>query len=76
MERKTRFIQLDLLRQYDARTVRKTIERRFKKLKPALRKSLTLDQGHENSEHRTLTENLGYRCLFLSSPFTLGKGYV
>ncbi|GHT98661.1 transposase InsI for insertion sequence element IS30A [Spirochaetia bacterium] len=64
VERKTRFIQLDLLRQYDAQTVRKTIEKRFKKLEPALRKSLTLDQGHENSEHRTLTENLGIAVYF------------
>jgi IS30 family transposase len=64
VERKTRYIQLDLLSRYDARTVRKTIEKRFKKLEPELRKSLTLDQGHENSEHRTLTENLGIDVYF------------
>jgi IS30 family transposase len=64
VERKTRFIPLDLLTRYDARTVRKAIEKRFKKLGPELRKSLTLDQGHENSEHQTLTENLGIDVYF------------
>jgi IS30 family transposase len=64
VERKTRFIQLDLLTGYDAPTVRKTIEKRFKELEPGLRKSLTLDQGHENSEHWTLTENLGIDVYF------------
>jgi IS30 family transposase len=63
-ERKTRYIQIDLLRKYDARTVRKTIEKRFKKPEPLLRKSLTVDQGHENSEHRTLTEHLGTAVYF------------
>jgi IS30 family transposase len=58
VERKTRYIQLDLLESYDARTVRKTIENRFKRLAPALRKSLALDQGKENSEHKKLAENL------------------
>jgi IS30 family transposase len=58
VERKTRYIQMDLLTGYDARTVRKTIEKRFKRLAPALRKSLTLDQGKENSEHKKLAENL------------------
>ncbi|GHU59834.1 hypothetical protein FACS189444_5860 [Spirochaetia bacterium] len=42
----------------------KTSDTLFKKLEPALRKSLTLDQGHENSEHRTLTENLGIAVYF------------
>jgi IS30 family transposase len=64
VERKTRFIQLDVLSGYDARTVRKTIEKRFKKLEPLLRKTLTLDQGHENSEHKTLSENLGIDVYF------------
>jgi IS30 family transposase len=64
VERKTRFIQLDLLTMYDAQTVRKTIEKRFKKLEPELRKSLTVDQGHENSEHQALTKNLGIDVYF------------
>jgi IS30 family transposase len=57
VERKTRFIQMDLLESTDARTVRKKIEGRFKKLEGALRESITFDPGEENSEHDQLTEN-------------------
>jgi IS30 family transposase len=48
----------------DARTVRKTIEKRFKKLETALRKSITFDQGKENSGHRQLSENTGTAVYF------------
>lgn len=58
VERQSRFVQIDLLKKYDAKTVRKTIEKRFKKLEPFLRKTITFDQGKENSEHETLSENL------------------
>jgi IS30 family transposase len=58
VERKTRYIQLDLLRSYDAKTVRKTIERRFKRIEPQLRQSITFDQGKENGEHKELSDNL------------------
>jgi IS30 family transposase len=74
VERTTRFIQLDLLLEYDATTVRKTIERRFKRIEPHLRKSLTLDQGKENSEHKQLSDNLKIDVYFChpSSPWEKG----
>ena len=75
VERQTRFIQLDLLtKNYDAKTVRQTIEKRFKRLEPNLRKSLTLDQGKENSEHKQLSENLNIDVYFChpSSPWEKG----
>ncbi len=56
VERQTRYIQMDLLLKYDAATVRKTIERRFKWIEPHLRKTLTLDQGKGNSEHKQLAK--------------------
>jgi transposase, IS30 family len=58
VKKKTRFIQLNLLLNYDVTTVRRTIERRFRRIEPHLRKTLTLDQGKENSEHKQLSENL------------------
>jgi IS30 family transposase len=64
VERKSRYVQLDLLEKYDAATVRKTIEKRFKKLSPHLVQTLTLDQGHENSQHRELTRNTGVKVYF------------
>jgi IS30 family transposase len=64
VERKTRYVQMDLLERMDALTVRKTVEKRFKKLEPALRKSITFDQGKENSEHKKLSENTGITVYF------------
>jgi hypothetical protein len=42
VERKSRFVQRDVLESMDARTVRKKIEKRFKRLEPALSKSMPL----------------------------------
>ena len=64
VERKTRFVQMDLLESYDARRVRRTIEKRFKKLGPELVKTLTVDQGKENGEHVRLTGNTGIAVYF------------
>ncbi|MDY6895969.1 MAG: IS30 family transposase, partial [Thermotogota bacterium] len=74
VERQTRFIQLDLLPTYDVQTVRKTIERRFKRIELQLRKFLTLDQGKENSENKQLSENLKIDVYFChpSSPWEKG----
>jgi IS30 family transposase len=40
---------MDVLKNMDARTVRKAIEKRFKRLEPVLRKSITFDQGKETA---------------------------
>jgi len=74
VERKTRFIQLDLLRKYDATTVRKTIERRFKSIEPHLRKTITFDQGKENSEHKQLAENMKIDVFFCHPSSQWEKG--
>ena len=74
VERQTRYIQLDLLHTYDATTVRKTIERRFKRMEPQLRKSITFDQGKENSEHKKLSEDVKIDVYFChpASPWEKG----
>jgi IS30 family transposase len=64
VERKARFVQMDLLESMDARTVRRKIEKRFKKLEPGLRTSITFDQGKENSEHKQLAENAAIAVYF------------
>jgi IS30 family transposase len=58
VERKSRFVQMDLLKSWDAPTVRKAIERRFKRLEESLRKSITFVLGKENSEHKELAKNI------------------
>jgi IS30 family transposase len=49
---------MDLLKSWGAVTVREAIERRFKKLEEPLRKSITFDQGKENSRYKELSEHL------------------
>jgi IS30 family transposase len=48
----------------DARMVRKRIEKRFEKLETELRKSITFDQGKENSEHKQLSEHTAMSVYF------------
>ena len=48
-ERKSRFMQIYLLESYDMPAVRKTIERRFRRIGSGLVKTITFDQGKENS---------------------------
>ena len=57
-------MRIDLLESYDAPAVRKTIERRFRRLGSGLVKRITFDQGKENSGHKTLTENTGITVYF------------
>jgi IS30 family transposase len=64
VERKSRYVQIDLLEKYDAATVRKTIEKRFRGLGGKLCKTITFDQGKENSEHKIFTERAGVKVYF------------
>jgi IS30 family transposase len=64
VERKSRFVQMDLLKSWDAQTVRKTIEKRFKRLEEPLRKSITFDQRKGNSGHKELSEHLAMTVYF------------
>ncbi|MDR1218573.1 MAG: IS30 family transposase [Treponema sp.] len=55
--------------------MRKTVEARFKRLEPDLRKSITFDQGKENSGHKQLSENTGTAVYFCHphSPWEQGS---
>jgi IS30 family transposase len=64
VERKSRFVQIDLLKKHDADTVRKTIEKRFKQFGGELCKTITFDQGKENSGHKIFTERTGIKVYF------------
>jgi transposase, IS30 family len=74
VERKSRFVQIDLLLKYDAHSVRRVFEKRSRKLEPMLRKTLTLDQGRENAEHGKLKERLNIDVYFChpASPWQKG----
>jgi IS30 family transposase len=60
VERKSRFVQIDLLETYKAETV----ERRFKRLRGGLVKTITFDRGKENSGHKAPAENAGIKAYF------------
>jgi IS30 family transposase len=64
VERKSRYVQIDLLERYDAATVRKTIEKRFRGLEGKLCKTITFEQSKENSGHNILTERTGVKVYF------------
>ena len=49
---------------YDAETVRKSLERRWGKLDPAVVKSLTCDQGKEMAQHEALANRVKMKACF------------
>jgi IS30 family transposase len=64
VERKIRFVMIDLLQSYDAHSVRKSIEKRFKKMSLALIKSITCNQGKEIPQHELLTKKMKVKVSF------------
>ena len=64
VERKTRFVMIDLLQSYDAKSVRKSIEKRFKKMSLTLIKSITCNQGKEMSQHKLLAKRMKVKVYF------------
>jgi IS30 family transposase len=74
VERKSRYVQIDLLERYDAATVRKTIEKRFRGLGGKRCKTITFDQGKENSEDTIVTERTGVKVNFCHPHSPWGKG--
>ena len=63
-ERKTRLLRLSKLERKTAAETNKAIIRALKKLPPAARRTLTLDNGTENAAHEDLTAKLGTKCYF------------
>jgi len=63
-ERKSRLLLLSKLDRKGAAETNKAIIRRLKKLSGNGRRTLTLDNGTENSKHEELTASLGIKCYF------------
>jgi IS30 family transposase len=74
VERKTRYVMIERLLSYDAKTVRKSIEKRFKTLDPELKKSLTYDQGKEMAQHEKLAKNIKMKVYFCNPHSPWEKG--
>lgn len=67
-ERKTRLLYLTRLPQKTAEATRQAILTRLGALPPKARRSLTLDNGTENTLHQEITAAIGLRCYF-SHPY-------
>jgi transposase, IS30 family len=74
VERQTRFVMIERLLSYDATTVRKSIEKRFKTIEPDLRKSFTCDQGKEMAEHIQFSSNVKMKVYFCNPHSPWEKG--
>jgi len=74
VERQTRYVMIERLLSYDATTVRKSIEKRFKSIEPELRKSITCDQGKEMAEHKQFSKNMRMKVYFCNPHSPWEKG--
>lgn len=64
VERKTGLVFITKIRNSTARETRKTVVGRLSILKEEFRKTLTVDNGHENFEYAEITKELNMRCFF------------
>ena len=67
VERQTRLVRLLHLPQRDAGTLHDALRDRLGHLPPALRRSITWDQGTEMARHLTITKTLGTPVYFCDS---------
>lgn len=74
VERKTKTVLLVKLKAKDARTVRKSFERKLRTLPQQMTKSMTYDQGVEMSEHMLFTKHTKIKVYFChpASPWERG----
>lgn len=63
-ERKSRLLLLTKLERKAAGETKRAIVRRLAVLPPALRKTITLDNGTENTLHEEITTEIGAKCYF------------
>ncbi len=75
-ERKSRYVQLTRLRRKTANAMKSAVILRFHALPADVRKTLTLDNGSENTEHREITRSLGTKTYFCTPFHSWEKGTV
>lgn len=63
-ERKSRLLLLTKLERKTAGGTKQAIVGRLAGLPPGLRRTLTLDNGTENTLHEEITEQIGAKCYF------------
>lgn len=63
-ERKSRLLMLTKLDRKAAGETKRAVVKRLAELPPALRKTITLDNGTENTLHEEITREIGAKCYF------------
>lgn len=76
VERKARFTILNKMRNREAATMRKTMNKAMCKLPKSLRKTMTYDNGSENVEHQLVNATLGMKSYFCAPYTSQEKGTV
>jgi IS30 family transposase len=64
VERKSRFLMLTKIRRKTADATAKAVIGRLKDVRPAVRRTITMDNGTENAGHEDITAAIGIRCFF------------
>jgi len=76
VERKSRYTKLTRVKQKTASQTRKVINRRLARYPQAVRRSITYDNGSENTEHEQVNKVLGTRSYFCAPYRSWEKGTV
>lgn len=76
VERKTRMVQITKLSDRSAKTTRKAVIERLQNVSPKARRSITYDNGHENTQHHQVNHLLKMRSYFCDPYSSWQKGTV
>lgn len=74
VERKTRKVIISKPQDLTAKEKSKCLLRRFRVLPPQARKTMTRDNGRENTDHKTVTEAIGLKFYFARSYTSWQRG--
>ena len=74
VERKSGLVFISKIENGTADVTTNTVINRFKALPPGKRRTLTLDNGSENSGHKTITGRLGTKCYFANPYHSWERG--
>ncbi|MDP2600008.1 MAG: IS30 family transposase [Deltaproteobacteria bacterium] len=75
-ERKTRFSMIDKLASREAKEVRSTIIRRLEKKPKSMKRTITYDNGTENTRHVMVNNHVGTKSYFCNPYHSWEKGTV
>jgi transposase, IS30 family len=76
VERTTRFVLLAKMQDATASSALKAFTEQLNRMHPAMRKTLTYDQGSEMAKHKTLTERTGMQVYFADPHSPWQKGAI